>query len=79
MRKDVSNAFVWVINNINRLANNTNLDNRLADPPPRNGQTLNLKQAEKDALIAFLKTLTGFHGEFLWCKQLLEGFKTTAG
>lgn len=37
---------------------NTNLDNRLSGPGG-NGQNLNLTQAEKDALVAFLKTLTG--------------------
>ncbi len=47
-----------VINHYNLIpqnANNTNLDQRLAGP----GGNLQLTQAEKDALIAFLKTLTG--------------------
>lgn len=38
---------------------NFNLDPRLAGPPGANGQRLNLSQAQKDALIAFLRTLTG--------------------
>lgn len=42
-------------NNITE-GNNQNLDNRLARG---NGQNLNMTQAEKDALIAFLKTLSG--------------------
>lgn len=37
---------------------NTNLDNRLRQPGGQ-GQNLNLTQAEKDALSAFLQTLTG--------------------
>jgi cytochrome c peroxidase len=38
---------------------NTNLDPRLAGGPNGLGQNLNLAGAEKDALIAFLKTLSG--------------------
>ncbi len=38
---------------------NTNLDNRLQGGPGGNGQNLNLTETEKQALIAFLQTLTG--------------------
>ena len=38
---------------------NTNLDNRLSGGPGNQGQNLNLTQEEKDALVAFLETLTG--------------------
>lgn len=40
---------------------NNNLDRRLTTPPPGppQGQNLQLTQAEKDALVAFLKTLSG--------------------
>lgn len=38
---------------------NFNLDPRLAGPPGANGQRLNLSQVQKDALVAFLKTLSG--------------------
>lgn len=37
----------------------TNLDPRLQGPPGGNGQQLNLTQAEIDALVAFLETLSG--------------------
>lgn len=50
-----------VINHYNAIPNdqaNTNLDNRL-DRPGQATQNLNLTNAEKDALEAFLKTLTG--------------------
>ena len=43
-------------NNINRAGNN-NLDPRLM--PNGNGQRLNMTQQEKDAVIAFLRTLSG--------------------
>lgn len=39
--------------------NNTNLDNRLRGGNGGNGQNLNLTVVEKEALVAFLKTLTG--------------------
>ncbi len=38
---------------------NSNLDNRLQGGGGGNGQNLNLTQTEKDALVAFLETLTG--------------------
>ncbi|MCC6818773.1 MAG: cytochrome-c peroxidase, partial [Bacteroidia bacterium] len=43
--------------NIQIAPNNNNLDPRLA--PNGKGQQLNLNQTEVDAVIAFLKTLTG--------------------
>lgn len=50
-----------VINHYNAIPNNpanTNLDNRL-NPPGPGTQNLNLTTTEKEALEAFLKTLTG--------------------
>jgi cytochrome c peroxidase len=52
-----------VIEHYNEIPNNnsnTNLDPRLSGPPgtPTN-QALNLTDEEKNALVAFLKTLTG--------------------
>jgi len=38
---------------------NTNLDNRLKGGPGNPGQNLNLTDEEKDALVAFLETMTG--------------------
>ncbi len=43
--------------NINLAPGNTNLDPRLA--PNGNGQKLNLTAQETNAIIAFLKTLSG--------------------
>lgn len=52
-----------VINHYNVItfnpATNNQLDNRLKGPPPGTGQNLNLTQAQKDNLVAFLTTLTG--------------------
>jgi cytochrome c peroxidase len=52
-----------VINHYNVItfnaATNNQLDNRLKGPPPGLGQNLNLTQAQKDNLVAFLSTLTG--------------------
>lgn len=52
-----------VINHYNLITPNpanTNLDPRLAGPPPGGqGQNLNLNQNQKDAIVAFLKTLSG--------------------
>ena len=51
-------SLLGVVNHYNSVPNNpnnTNLDNRLAGP----GGQLNLTQAQKDALVAFLRTLTG--------------------
>ncbi|MES2775887.1 MAG: cytochrome c peroxidase [Bacteroidota bacterium] len=52
-----------VVNHYNSInfntAVNNNLDARLAGPPGSGGQKLNFTQAQKDNLIAFLRTLTG--------------------
>ena len=57
------NTLMDVVNHYNRIvfnpAVNPNLDNRLRGGPNGNGQNLNLTQNEKDALVAFLGTLTG--------------------
>jgi hypothetical protein len=53
------NSLLDVINHYNEIPNGPNLDNRLGGGPNGNGQNLNLTQTEKDALVAFLKTLTG--------------------
>lgn len=62
------NSIMDVINHYNNVPFdpqvNTNLDNRLTTPPggpgmPPQGQNLNLTEAEKQALEAFLLTLTG--------------------
>jgi cytochrome c peroxidase len=42
-----------------RRADNPLLDPRLAGPPNSNGQNLNLSQAQKNSLAAFLRTLSG--------------------
>ncbi|MCB0519151.1 MAG: cytochrome-c peroxidase [Saprospiraceae bacterium] len=56
-------AVIEHYNEINIVPGNNNLDNRLRGGgpggPPGNGQRLNLTQQEKDALIAFLETLSG--------------------
>lgn len=54
-------SLLGVINHYNSIPNdsqNTNLDNRLNPPGPGN-QSLNLSINEKNALVAFLNTLTG--------------------
>jgi len=51
-----------VINHYDEIPNdpaNTNLDNRLRGGPGPGNQDLNLTQAQKDALVAFLETLSG--------------------
>ncbi len=54
-------TLLGVINHYNQITinpANTNLDNRLRGPGGQ-GQNLQLTQTQKDAMIAFLKTLTG--------------------
>ncbi len=48
-----------VINHYDRIEVNANLDNRLRGGRGGQGQNLNLTNVEKDALVAFLRTLTG--------------------
>jgi len=50
---------IELYNDIPVETENTNLDNRLSGGPGNPGQSLNLNQVEKDALVAFLETLTG--------------------
>ncbi|MFZ4621340.1 MAG: cytochrome-c peroxidase [Bacteroidota bacterium] len=59
MHIGLSNQLITVINHYNKInpAGNTNLDPRLR--PAGNPQNLNLTQQEKDALIAFIRTLAG--------------------
>ncbi len=59
MHIGLSNQLITVINHYNNInpAGNTNLDPRLR--PAGNPQNLNLTQQEKDALIAFIRTLAG--------------------
>lgn len=59
MHIGLSNQLITVINHYNKInpAGNTNLDSRLR--PAGNPQNLNLTQQEKDALIAFIRTLAG--------------------
>ncbi|MFT4849420.1 MAG: cytochrome c peroxidase [Sediminicola sp.] len=59
MHIGASNNLITVINHYNNinLAGNNNLDPRLM--PNGNGQRLNMTQQEKDAVIAFLRTLSG--------------------
>lgn len=60
MHNGIFRDIMQVINHYNSIPSapiNTNLDPRLN--PGGQVQRLNLTQAEKDALIAFLKTLTG--------------------
>jgi cytochrome c peroxidase len=63
MHNGVFTTLLGVINHYNQIVinpANTNLDNRLRGPGPGGqGQNLQLTQTQKDALIAFLKTLTG--------------------
>ncbi|HFA47908.1 MAG TPA: hypothetical protein ENJ95_02680 [Bacteroidetes bacterium] len=56
------NSLLMVINHYNDIqidTANTNLDPRLRGGPAGNGQNLQLTQTQKDALAAFLRTLTG--------------------
>jgi len=59
MHIGISNDIITVINHYNQIntAGNTNLDPRLL--PNGNPQNLNMTQQEKDAVIAFIRTLSG--------------------
>lgn len=59
MHIGVSNNFMTVLNHYDQinLAGNNNLDQRLI--PGGNPQNLAMTQNEKDALVAFIKTLAG--------------------
>jgi len=59
MHIGVSNDLITVINHYNQIntAGNSNLDPRLL--PNGNPQNLNMTQQEKNAVIAFIRTLTG--------------------
>jgi cytochrome c peroxidase len=62
MHNGVFTSLIGVINHYDQITitpANTNLDNRLRLPGNGPGQNLQLTQTQKDALIAFLKTLTG--------------------
>lgn len=62
MHNGVFTNLQMVIDHYNMIPNqpgNTNLDNRLRGGPGGQTQNLNLTQAEKDAIEAFLRTLTG--------------------
>jgi len=52
------NSLMEVINHYNAISPNPNIDNRLRGPNNQ-GQQLNLSQQNKEALVAFLRTLTG--------------------
>lgn len=56
------NSMLQVLNHYDSIPNNpanTNLDPRLEGPPGPGNQVLNLSDEEKQAIIAFLRTLTG--------------------
>jgi cytochrome c peroxidase len=59
MHIGISNNFATVLNHYNNIntAGNPNVDPRLR--PNGNGQQLNITQAETDAVIAFIRTLSG--------------------
>lgn len=59
MHMGISNTIATVLNHYNAInpEGNNNLDPRLN--PSGNGQQLNITQTEKDAVIAFLRTLAG--------------------
>lgn len=74
MHIGLSNQLITVINHYDKisLAGNTNLDQRLR--PAGNPQNLQLTQTEKDALIAFIRTLggTNVYSDTKWSNPFLN-------
>lgn len=74
MHIGLSNQLITVINHYDKitLAGNTNLDPRLR--PAGNPQNLQLTQTEKDALIAFIRTLAGtnVYSDVKWSNPFLN-------